>query len=74
MAGDVGWDVDALLASSPLLGPGDAAGVDSLLADLALYYLISQHAPEPDNSSHLRAHQARSAAVVRHWLVDRRGW
>lgn len=69
-----GWDADAVLASSPLLGPGDADRVDSLLADLGLYYLIRRDAPGPDNSPHLRAHQAHSAAVVCDWLAERRGW
>lgn len=69
-----GWDADAILAASPLLSGSDAADVDSLLADLALYYLISADGPAPDGSPYLRAHQRRSAVITAGWLAQRRGW
>ncbi|SDS90705.1 phosphotransferase family protein [Microlunatus soli] len=69
-----GLDADALLAASPLLTPADADGVDSLLADLMLYYVISAAKPGPDNSPYLRDHQRWNGKVAARWLADRRGW
>jgi hypothetical protein len=69
-----GLDADAVLAASPLVSRSDRDGIDSLLADLTLYYLISGRAAEPDGSPHLRAHQRWSGAVTAAWLAERRGW
>lgn len=69
-----GLDADALLAASPLVTAADADGVDSLLADLMLYYAISAAKPGPDNSPHLRDHQRWNGKVAARWLADRRGW
>ena len=69
-----GWDADAILAASRLVGPDDQEGIDSLLADLALYYAIASGSPEPDGSPYLREHQRWSGAVVADWLAERRHW
>lgn len=73
MHGD-GLDGDTLLAGSRLVGPGDADGVDSFLADLMLYYLISGARPDVEGSPYLRRHQRWSGAVAARWLSARRGW
>lgn len=69
-----GLDADAILEASPLVGPEDKDGIDSLLADLALYYAIMSGGPEPDGSPYLREHQRWSGIVVTDWLAERRGW
>lgn len=69
-----GMDADAILDASPLVGPDDKDAIDSLLADLALYYAIACAGPEPDGSPYLREHQRWSGAVVADWLAERRGW
>lgn len=69
-----GLDADAILDASPLVGPEDKDGIDSLLADLALYYAIMSGGPEPDASPYLREHQRWSGIVVADWLAERRGW
>lgn len=69
-----GHDVDPILADSPLATPADRDGIDSLLADLMLYFESSCSKPEPDTSPHLRAHQRWYAVVTADWLAARRGW
>lgn len=69
-----GHDVDAILAASPLTTADDKEAIDSLLADLALYYAIAAGGPQPDGSPHLREHQRWSGIVVADWLAERRGW
>lgn len=69
-----GHDVEAILAASPLTAAEDKESIDSLIADLALYYAIASGGPEPDGSPHLREHQRWSAVVVADWLAERRGW
>ena len=69
-----GHDVEAILAASPLTADEDKEAIDSLIADLALYYAIASGDPEPDGSPHLREHQRWSAVVVADWLAERRGW
>jgi hypothetical protein len=69
-----GRDADAILAASPLVGPGDREAIDTLLADLALYYAIASGSPEPDGSPYLREHQRWSREVVADWLAERRNW
>ncbi|QDP98347.1 aminoglycoside phosphotransferase family protein [Microlunatus elymi] len=73
MRGD-GLDADAILAASPLVTADDTDGIDSLLADLGLYYLIAAEGPEPDGSPYLRRHQRWNRDVTLGWLADRRGW
>lgn len=69
-----GHDVDAILAASALTTAADKDAIDSLLADLAIYYAIAAGGPEPDGSPHLREHQRWSGRVVAEWLAERRGW
>lgn len=73
MYGD-GTDTDAVLAQSPCAGDASADDIDSLLADLALYYRIAAGWPPVDNSPHLRDHQGWYAQVTAAWLANRRGW
>ncbi|HEY9290355.1 MAG TPA: phosphotransferase [Microlunatus sp.] len=69
-----GLDADAMLAASPLVTAEDADGIDSLLADLSLYYVIAADRPAADGSPYLRRHQAWNRDVTIGWLADRRGW
>jgi hypothetical protein len=69
-----GHDVERVLAESPLVEPADSDGIDSLLADLALYYAIAWRQPEPDTSRYLREHQRWNGRVTADWLAERRGW
>ena len=69
-----GHDVEKILAVSPLTSAEDSEAIDSLIADLALYYAIASGGPEPDGSPHLREHQRWSGLVVADWLAERRRW
>lgn len=69
-----GIDVESILDASPLAGPEDKDAIDSLIADLGLYYAIASGNPEPDGSPHLREHQRWSGVVLADWLAERRGW
>lgn len=69
-----GLDVEAILDASPLTRPSDKEAIDSLIADLALYYAIASGGGEPDGSPHLREHQRWSGVVLADWLAERRGW
>ena len=69
-----GHDVEAILEASPVVTPEDKEAIDSLLADLALYYAIASTSPEPDGSPFLREHQRWNGVVVADWLAERRGW
>ena len=73
MYGD-GLDADGLLADSGLLGDNDRDAVDGALALLLIYMLGAGTEPPPDASPHLRTHQQWYAAVLEHWLGERRGW
>lgn len=69
-----GQDVDQILDASPLVNRCDEEAIDSLLADLALYYAIACRGGEPDGSVYLREHQRWHAEVVADWLAERRNW
>lgn len=73
MYGD-GLDTDTVLTESPCSRDAPADEIDSLLADLALYYRIAADSPYVDNSPHLRAHQGWYADVTAAWLAARRQW
>ncbi|WP_246021226.1 phosphotransferase [Arthrobacter echini] len=67
-----GLDADALLRGSTLsVGVPDDA-VDSWLALLAAYMVVSGGSPEVPTSPHLRAHGRFTARIVIDWLSERR--
>ena len=73
MSGD-GLDAEALLAETGLLRETDQEAVDSLLAALTTYFLLSSVLPANPTSPCLRAHQAWYAEATGGWLEQRRGW
>ena len=69
-----GLDVEALLATRPLLRDVPAEHVDIVLALLVGYFLKSADDPVPPTSPHIRDHQRWQGEVVHRWLSERRGW
>ncbi len=69
-----GLDADALLRASPLSAgvPDDA--VDSWLALLAAYMVVSGLSPEVPGSPRLRSHGRFTAGIMVDWLSERRKW
>jgi len=69
-----GLDVEAHIASHPLLAAVPAEHVDTVLALVLGYFAASAQQPVPPTSPHLRAAQAWQRDVVDDWLAERRGW
>lgn len=69
-----GVDVNAVIASRPLLRDVPAEHIDIALALIAGYFFTSADEPVPPASPHLRAAQAWQRDVIWHWLGERRGW
>lgn len=69
-----GLDVDARLASHPLLGEVEPEAIDSVLALLAGYFLKCAGDPVPNFSPHIRDAQRWQGEVCLSWLSERRGW
>lgn len=69
-----GRDVDAVIATRPLLRDVDAEAVDAVLALLAGYFLHSAALPVPPSSPHLRDQQRIQGEATWAWLARRRGW
>ncbi len=69
-----GLDADSLLRNSALSGgvPDDA--VDSWLALLAAYMVVTGSSPEVPTSPHLRAHGRFTARIMVDWVSERRKW
>ncbi|TYC97463.1 phosphotransferase [Arthrobacter echini] len=69
-----GLDADTLLRDSALSGgvPNDA--VDSWLAVLAAYMVVTGSSPEVPTSPHLRAHGRFTARIMVDWVSERRKW
>lgn len=69
-----GLDVEAVLATRPLLREVPAESVDVVLALLAGYFLAQADLPVPPTSPYLREHQRWQGEVCWQWLAQRRGW
>lgn len=69
-----GLDVEAVVASRPLLRDVPAEHVDALLALLLGYFCHAADQAVPPTSPHLREAQAWQRDVVLDWLRERRGW
>jgi len=69
-----GLDLDAVLATRPLLRDVPADHVDSVLALVIGYFLWSARQPVPPTSPYLREVQRWQGEVLWAWLCERRGW
>lgn len=69
-----GLDVEAVIASRPLLKDVPAESIDIVLALLVGYFLSACDQPVPPTSPHLRDHQRWQGEVCWEWLAERRGW
>jgi len=66
-----GLDVEAAVRVHPLTRDVDPRSVDSLLANLWLYFTTRMDAPVPAHSPHLRDHQRWYADATGSWLARR---
>jgi len=66
-----GLDVEAVLGAHPLAREVDPRSIDSLLANLWLYFTTRMVEPVPPFSPHLRDHQRWYADVTQTWLRER---
>ena len=69
-----GLDVEAHIASHPLLSGVDPHAVDVALAAILGFFASGAALPVPPTSPYLRRAQAWQRDVVRDWLAERRGW
>lgn len=69
-----GVDVRPWLAGSALTRDADPEDIDSWLAVLAAYMVLSGSRPEVPSSPLLREHARHSARMLTGWLAERRGW
>lgn len=69
-----GLDVDAVLASDPLLAQAPDEAVDIVLALVTGYFAKAAHDPVPPTSPHIRDAQRWQRDVCWSWLSERRGW
>jgi aminoglycoside phosphotransferase (APT) family kinase protein len=69
-----GLDVEAHLASHPLLADVDPEAVDIVLALVTGYFLRSASLPAPPTSPWMREGQRWQGEVCWTWLAERRGW
>lgn len=69
-----GIDVEAHLASHPLLAAVPPDHVDVALALLLGYLAVAADQPVPSSSPHLRRDQAWQRDVLSAWIAERRGW
>lgn len=69
-----GLDVEGHLRRHPLLGDVPSDDVDSVLALVTGYFLVSADQPRVSHSPYLREAQAWQRDVVWEWLAARRGW
>jgi len=69
-----GLDVEAVIASRPLLRDVPADHIDTVLALLVGYFFKQRDEPVPPTSPYLREHQSWQGDVCWAWLCERRGW
>ena len=69
-----GIDVEAHIASHPLLADVPREDIDTALALILGYFTVSANEPVPASSPHVRAAQAWQRDVIDDWLDERRGW
>ncbi len=69
-----GLDAEAVLAAAPLTRDVAAGDIDSFLALVTGYFLVSAAMPVPASSPHIRAAQRWQGEVCWAWLCERRGW
>lgn len=69
-----GLDVEAHIATHPLLADVPAEDIDTVLAHVLGYLTASADLPRVSNSPYLRIHAAWQRDVVHGWLAERRGW
>lgn len=69
-----GLDVDAHIASHPLLAQVPAAHIDIVLALVLAYFTASAAEAVPSSSPYVRRAQAWQRDVIDDWLAERRGW
>lgn len=69
-----GLDVDAVIATHPLLSVVPAESIDVVLALVTGYFLKSAGDPVPPTSPFIREAQRWQGDVCWEWLGERRGW
>jgi hypothetical protein len=69
-----GLDVEAVIATRPLLRDVPRDDVDCVIALVTGYFLKSAADPVPPTSPFLREHQRWQGEVCWEWLCERRGW
>ncbi len=69
-----GHDIDALMASTPVLAKADPTAIDAALALLASYFSHAWRQPPPPGLPTVRDWQKLQGDVVLPWLARRRGW
>jgi len=69
-----GHDIEALMATSPMLRAADSETVTAFLAGLAAYFLDSARQLAPVGLPTVRAFQLAQGQVVLGWLTRRLGW
>ena len=69
-----GVDVEAHLATHPLLAPVPPADVDTVLALHLGYFTVAADLPRVSNSPYLRTMAAWQRDALHRWLAERRGW
>jgi hypothetical protein len=69
-----GLDVEAALAAHPLTRGVPADAIDTVLALVTGYFLMSAAQPVPSTSPYIRDAQRWQGEVCWRWLAERRGW
>ncbi len=69
-----GLDADGLLAERTLTRDAEPDAIDSWLAAICGFMLVSSSRPAPPSSPHLRSHATWYAEASWSWLSQRRGW
>lgn len=69
-----GLDVEAHIATHPLLSDVEPDHIDVALALVLGFFATSADQPVPPTSPHLRDAQAWQRDVIFDWLAERRGW
>ena len=69
-----GIDVEAHIATHPLLAEVPREDVDTALALILAYFTVSANEPVPATSPYVRMAQAWQRDVIDDWLAERRGW
>jgi hypothetical protein len=69
-----GLDVEAHIASHPLLASVPSEDIDTVLALHLGYFTVAADLPRVSNSPYLRTMAAWQRDVLHRWLAERRGW